>query len=153
VLKAAIDPATRDDTDFGVPLATRRILEAEFVSLISARSLVGRLAAAMLTVPFLTRVIRESTPPVACFVGEFQPLPVSEIVMDYVELGRAKCQRRPKLDGRRYAGCDVALACARRVRARNSSRPRRASAYRAPACRGRSSIPQPPPRASIIHPL
>src|SRR5205823_11400269 len=53
-IKAVIPAGVRDDSTFAGPLTGVRELNAEFVSLVAANSLVGKVAPSMIPIPFQT---------------------------------------------------------------------------------------------------
>ena len=79
LLKSASDAGTTTDVSWASTLVGYKQVVGPFVELVGRQSVIGKLAASMRRVPFLTRTIVETTQATSGgFVGEAKPVPVTE---------------------------------------------------------------------------
>jgi HK97 family phage major capsid protein/HK97 family phage prohead protease len=85
VLKAAVAAGTTTDTTWAKPLVEYRAMESEFVELLRAATIIGRLPG-LRRVPFNIKVPRQTAGASAGWVGEGAPKPLSKLAFDTISL-------------------------------------------------------------------
>lgn len=90
VLKAATQEGTTADATWAGPLVQYNDMASEFIELLRAETILGRLTA-LRRVPFNVRMARQTSGTTGTFVGEGLPTPVKELAFDSVSLQWAKC--------------------------------------------------------------
>lgn len=89
VLKAATDAGTTTDTTWAAPLVQYQDMASEFIELLRAQTVLGRLTG-LRRVPFNVRIPRQTSGTTGTFVGEGAPAPVRELAFDNLTLPWAK---------------------------------------------------------------
>lgn len=89
VLKAATDAGTTTDTTWAAPLVQYNDMASEFIELLRAETIIGRLGQVR-RVPFNIRIPRQTSGTTGTFVGEGAPAPVKELAFDNITLPWAK---------------------------------------------------------------
>jgi HK97 family phage major capsid protein len=89
VLKAATDAGTTTDTTWAAPLVQYTDMTSEFIELLRAQTVLGRLTS-LRRVPFNVRIPRQTSGTTGTFVGEGAPAPVRELAFDNLTLPWAK---------------------------------------------------------------
>jgi HK97 family phage major capsid protein len=89
VLKAATDAGTTTDTTWAAPLVQYNDMASEFIELLRAETIIGRLSQVR-RVPFNIRIPRQTAGTTGTFVGEGAPAPVRELAFDNITLPWAK---------------------------------------------------------------
>lgn len=89
-IKAATQEGTTSDSTWAAPLVYANDMAGEFIELLRAETILGRLPA-LRKVPFNIRMARQTAGTTGTFVGEGLPTPVKELAMDTVTLPYAKC--------------------------------------------------------------
>lgn len=89
-LKAATQEGTTSDTTWASPLVYANDMASEFIELLRAETIIGKLTGVR-RVPFNIRMARQSSGTTGTFVGEGLPTPVKELAFDTVTLPYAKC--------------------------------------------------------------
>ena len=90
VIKTATQEGTTTDATWAGPLVYANDMASEFIELLRAETILGRLPA-LRRVPFNIRMARQTAGTTGTFVGEGLPTPVKELVLDTVTLPYAKC--------------------------------------------------------------
>jgi HK97 family phage major capsid protein len=90
VLKTATQEGTTADATWAGPLVYAQDMASEFIELLRAETILGRLPA-LRRVPFNIRMARQTAGTTGTFVGEGLPTPVRELAFDTVTLPYAKC--------------------------------------------------------------
>lgn len=86
LLKAAVVAGTTTDSSWSGPLAEYRTLAADFIELLRARTIVGRIQDATRRMPFRTRLARVTAGTAFGWAGDGRPAPVSASAFDLVSL-------------------------------------------------------------------
>lgn len=89
VLKAATDAGSTTDTTWAAPLVQYQDMVSEFIELLRAETVLGRLNQVR-RVPFNIRIPRQTAGTTGTFVGEGAPAPVRELAFDNITLPWAK---------------------------------------------------------------
>ncbi|MBA3776978.1 MAG: phage major capsid protein, partial [Betaproteobacteria bacterium] len=89
VTMALRDPGTTVDADWAAPLVNYKILVSEFVDMLRARTILGRLAEAR-KVPLGVKYLTQSGAATVAWVGENIPVPVGELSLSTETPGFAK---------------------------------------------------------------
>jgi HK97 family phage major capsid protein/HK97 family phage prohead protease len=89
VQRATIDVGTSVDSDFAAPLVYAQQLSQEFIDFLRPSTILGRLPG-LRTVPFNTRVPRQTGGGTANWVGEGAPKPLTQQAFDTVSLAYMK---------------------------------------------------------------
>ena len=89
VLKAATDAGSTSDTTWAAPLVQYQDMASEFIDLLRAETILGRLSQVR-RVPFNIRIPRQTAGTTGQFVGEGAPAPVKELAFDNLTLPWAK---------------------------------------------------------------
>jgi HK97 family phage major capsid protein/HK97 family phage prohead protease len=89
VLKAATDAGTTSDATWATPLVQYQDMVSEFIELLRAETILGRLGQVR-RVPFNIRIPRQTSGTSGTFVGEGAPAPVRELAFDNITLQWAK---------------------------------------------------------------
>lgn len=89
VLKAATDAGSTTDTTWAAPLVQYQNMTSEFIELLRAQTILGRLSQ-LRRVPFNVRIPRQTSGTTGTFVGEGSPAPVKELAFDNLTLPWAK---------------------------------------------------------------
>jgi HK97 family phage major capsid protein len=90
VIKTATNEGTTSDSTWAGPLVQYNDMASEFIELLRAETIIGRLTG-LRRVPFNMRVARQTSGTTGTFVGEGLPTPVKELALDTVTLPWAKC--------------------------------------------------------------
>ncbi len=90
VLKAATQEGTTSDATWAGPLVQYNDMASEFIELLRAETILGRLGS-LRRVPFNVRMARQTSGTTGTFIGEGLPTPVKELAFDSVTLQWAKC--------------------------------------------------------------
>jgi HK97 family phage major capsid protein/HK97 family phage prohead protease len=85
VLKAAVAAGTTTDTTWAKPLVEYRAMESEFIELLRAATIVGRMPG-LHRVPFNIKVPRQTAGASAGWVGEGAPKPLSKLAFDTITM-------------------------------------------------------------------
>jgi HK97 family phage major capsid protein/HK97 family phage prohead protease len=85
VLKAAVAAGTTTDTTWAKPLAEYQAMSSEFIELLRAATIVGRMPG-LHRVPFRIKVPRQTAGASAGWVGEGAPKPLSKLAFDTVQI-------------------------------------------------------------------
>jgi HK97 family phage major capsid protein/HK97 family phage prohead protease len=89
VLKAAMDAGTTTDSTWAAPLVVYQNLASEFIELLRASTIIGRING-FRRVPFNVSMPRQTSGSTVGWVGQGKPKPVGELAFDSVSLGMAK---------------------------------------------------------------
>lgn len=89
VLRAAVAAGTTTDPAWAAPLVNYQVMTSEFIELLRAETIVGRLTGYR-SVPFNIKIPRQTAGATANWVGEGLSKPVSKLVFDQVTLPWAK---------------------------------------------------------------
>jgi HK97 family phage major capsid protein/HK97 family phage prohead protease len=89
VLRTAVTAGTTTDTTNAAPLVVYQNMASEFVDLLRAATIIGRIPG-LRRVPFNIKVPRATGDPSVNWVGEGKVKPVSALAFDSIELGHAK---------------------------------------------------------------
>jgi HK97 family phage major capsid protein len=90
-LKAAVAEGTTTDANWGGPLAQYRAIADEFLAVVRARSVIGRLSEAR-HVPLNTRAALEYEPAIAYWTAQGAPKPISRLTFsEMTSLAPRKC--------------------------------------------------------------
>ena len=89
ILRAAVAAGTTTDPAWAAPLVNYQVMTSEFIDLLRAETILGRLAGYR-SVPFNIKIPRQTAGATANWVGEGLSKPVSKLVFDQVTLPWAK---------------------------------------------------------------
>lgn len=89
VLRAAVAAGTTTDAAWAAPLVDYRTMAEEFIELVRAQTILGRMAG-LRNVPFNVRIPRQTAGATVGWVGEGAPKPVSRMSFDTTQLPMSK---------------------------------------------------------------